>query len=185
MTLKILAGKFKGKKLLTPKNIRPVTSNVRDAIFNIARLQIEDANFLDLFSGSGAIGLEAISRGARFATFVDKSPISTKYIRKNIKNLNLENSTKVMSLDVNIALKKLNAVFDIVSIDPPFIIYEKNPNYINKTLSYLKTQNLLAANSSVFLEEPTYSKRDTNVDGLFLKNKRKYGSCHLLEYLLK
>ena len=183
--LKIIAGKFKNRKLSVPKNIRPATSTVRDAIFNIARLEIENANFLDLFSGSGAIGLEALSRGAKFSTFVDKSLISTKFIRENIKNLNLQKFSKIIYQDVNKALHKLKNIYDIVSIDPPFIIYEKNPTYINNTLAHLKTLNLIDKNSLIFLEEPTYSKRKPTIDGFFLKNKRKYGSCYLLEYLLK
>ncbi|NGX27965.1 MAG: Ribosomal RNA small subunit methyltransferase D [Candidatus Anoxychlamydiales bacterium] len=183
--LRILSGSLKGQKILTPKDIRPATSTVRDAIFNIVSSQIEDANFLDLFSGSGAIGLEAISRGAKFATFVDKSPVSVRFIKKNIKNLNLEAFAKVIPLDVNLALKRLPGIFDIVTIDPPFIIYEKNPLYINNTLTYLITQNLIDKNSCIFLEEPTYSKRDPSIEGFFFKNKRKYGSCYLLEYFLK
>ncbi|NGX29377.1 MAG: Ribosomal RNA small subunit methyltransferase D, partial [Candidatus Anoxychlamydiales bacterium] len=82
MSLKIIAGKFKGKKLLTTKDIRPATSLVRGSIFNISQNFIENASFLDIFSGSGALGLEALSRGARKATFIDKNFKSCQIIKK-------------------------------------------------------------------------------------------------------
>jgi len=182
MTLKILAGKFKGKKLFTTKNIRPATAIVKESIFNICQFNIENANFLDIFAGSGALGLEALSRGASFATFID---LSTQSIRKNIKNLNIEDSTRVIQKDAIKALNLLKETFDIITIDPPFIIFKEKPTYINELLSLISTKNIIDENSSIFLEEPTYSKRDDNIENLTLKEKRKYGSCNLLEYTMK
>jgi 16S rRNA (guanine(966)-N(2))-methyltransferase RsmD len=183
MTLRLIAGKFKGQKISTPKNIRPATSFVKEAIFNICQNQIKNSNFLDLFAGSGSIGLEALSRGAKFATFIDKSPSSIRYIKKNIKNLGVEKITKVFCLDVKIALKKLDDIFDIVSIDPPFIIYKNNPSYINEILNLLSC--LIDKNSLIFLEEPTYSKRVSNTQNLILKKTKRYSSANLLIYSLK
>jgi len=182
MSLNIIAGKFKGKKLLTPKNIRPATTLVRSAIFNILQNNVENSNFLDIFSGSGALGLEALSRKAKFAIFIDKSFESCKIIKKNIKSLNVEDKTRVIQKDACLAIKILKDTFDIVTIDPPFILYKQNPFYINKLLLLLKNFNLIDKNSLIFLEEPTYSKRDPFVEGLKLLDKRKYGSCFLLQY---
>ncbi|NGX33872.1 MAG: Ribosomal RNA small subunit methyltransferase D [Candidatus Anoxychlamydiales bacterium] len=184
MSLKILAGKFKGKKLLTTTDIRPATSLVRDAIFNISQNFIQNANFLDVFSGSGALGLEALSRGARFSTFIDKNFKSCQIIKKNIKTLCVEEQTKIIKKDAIKAIKSLKNSFDVITIDPPFIIYKQNPSYIDELLSLLKNLNLITQNSLIFLEEPTYSKRETNINALNLVNKRKYGSCFLLEYAL-
>lgn len=183
MTLKITSGKFRGHKLSAPNNIRPATSFVKEAIFNICRCRIENANFLDLFAGSGAIGLEAVSRGAKFATFVDKSPLSVKTIKKNVNKLNVQNFTKIVCIDAIEFIKNTNAIFDIVCADPPFIIYEKNPSYINELLLLL-TKNI-DKNSIIFLEEPTYSRRNPNIENLLIQNKRKYGSAYLFEYILK
>lgn len=183
MTLKINAGKFKGHKLSAPKDIRPATGFVRDAIFNICQHQIEDANFLDLFAGSGAIGLEAISRGAKFSTFVDKSPMSIRMIKENINKLNVQNLTKVICSDVMKFVTNSTGIFDIISIDPPFIIYKENPSYINELLNSLSIH--MHENSVIFLEEPTYSKRESLIENLILKNKRKYSSAYLFEYILK
>jgi len=185
MSLKIVSGKFKGHRLAAPKNIRPATSNLRDALFNISQNQIEDANFLDLFAGSGAMGLEALSRGARFSTFIDKSLLSIRYIKENIKKLRVEEFTNVICKDIIIALKKATCIFDIVSIDPPFIIFKNNPSYINNIFMTLEKRKLIDKNTKLFLEEPTHSQRDEKIENFILKNKRKYGSAYLLEYVLK
>ncbi len=183
MTLKISAGKFKGQKVSTPKDIRPATGFVKEAIFNICQNQIENANFLDLFAGSGAIGLEALSRGAKFVTFVDNSFLSTKVIKENINKLNVQNLTKVICKDVIDYVKNIDDIFDIITIDPPFIIYNDNPSYINELLDILAKH--IHENSIIFLEEPTYSKRIYYPQNLILKNKRKYSSAYLLEYTMR
>lgn len=183
MTLRITAGIFKGQKLNAPKDIRPATSFVKEALFNILQNQIENSNFLDLFAGSGAIGLEALSRGARFATFVDNSNTSIQMIKSNIQKLNVQSSTKVIYSDVIKFVKSSNEIFDIISIDPPFNIYKDDPSYINELL--LLMSNIIHKDSLIFLEEPTYSKRDPNIEKLTLKNKRKYSSAYLMEYSLK
>lgn len=183
MTLRITAGKFKGQSLTSPKDIRPATSFVKEALFNICQNQIENANFLDLFAGSGAIGLEALSRGARFTTFVDKSFKSIQIIKNNIQKLKVENFSKTVLLDVLKFVKTSTDIFDIISIDPPFPIYKEDPTYINDLLNSLS--NLMNPNSIIFLEEPTYSKRDPNIEKLILVNKRKYSSAYLMQYAKK
>jgi 16S rRNA (guanine966-N2)-methyltransferase len=183
MSLKIIAGKYKNQTIISPKDIRPATSLVRNAIFNICQNFIDDANFLDIFSGSGAIGLEALSRNAKFATFIDKSYSSCKIIKENIKNFHLENQTRVICDDSIKAVNELDNIFDIISIDPPFILYKENPFYINELLNLLKKN--INENSIIFLEQPTYAKRDEKIEGLELKNKRKYSSAFLIEYVLQ
>jgi 16S rRNA (guanine966-N2)-methyltransferase len=182
MSLSILAGKFKNQKLYSIKSIRPATALVKNAIFNICQNFIENARFLDIFSGSGAIGLEALSRGAKSSTFIDLSFSSIQVIKKNIHKLKVEDQTKMIQKDAIKALDLLEPAFDIITIDPPFIMYTKDPYYINKLLFLLNFKKLITKDSVIFLEEPFYSKRDPNIDNLTLQNKRKYGSCYLLEY---
>ncbi len=184
MTLKIISGKYKNHKLKAPKNIRPATANLRDAIFNISMPLIEEANFLDLFSGSGALGLEAISRGAKTSSMVDISPVSIRFIKENIKNLHLEEQTKVFKNDVLSFLKKTSDIYDLISIDPPFIFYKENSDYINNVLSIISKRNLLQSHGIIFLEQPTYSKRKNEIQGLQIKSKKKYGSAFLYQYIL-
>lgn len=184
MTLKILSGKYKNQILQTPKNIRPITSNIREAIFNICQNYIEDASFLDIFSGSGIIGLEALSRNAKFSTFIDKSFLSCKIIKKNIQKLRVENSSIVIVSDAIKAIDRLSGTFDIITIDPPFIFYKEKPDYINDLLSKIVDKKILKKESVIFLEQPTYAKREEKIQGLILKNKRRYSSAYLFEYLL-
>ncbi len=182
--MRIISGKFKNRKIKAPKDIRPATSNVRDAIFNIISFAgIENAHFLDLFAGSGAIGIEALSRGASFATFIDGSKQSIRFINQNLKDFNLENNSKVIFYDCLKAIKKMNTSFDYISIDPPFIMYKQNPGYINNLLSEISKRNVINENGIIFLEEPTYSKREIEIKHLSLKDKRRYGSSNLLKYI--
>jgi 16S rRNA (guanine966-N2)-methyltransferase len=182
MTLKIISGIFKNRKLKAPKNIRPATSSLRDAVFNISMPIIEGVNFLDLFSGSGAMGIEAISRGAAFSTMVDNSPISIRFIKENIKSLEIEGKTKIVKQDVMSFLKKTNDCYDIISIDPPFIFYKDNTKYINDMLAVIQKRQLIKPSGLIFIEEPTYSKRNPEIQGLKIKDKRKYGSAFLYIY---
>ncbi|MBN2480059.1 MAG: 16S rRNA (guanine(966)-N(2))-methyltransferase RsmD [Parachlamydiales bacterium] len=185
MTLKIISGTFKGRILSAPKDIRPATANLRDAIFNIIGPSIEDSYFLDIFAGSGALGLEALSRGAKFSYFIDASKISIKFIYENIKKLKVELQTKVILHDAIKALKKIDVAFDYISIDPPFILFKQNLKYLSDIFSIIFQNNLLKKNGIIFLEEPTYSKRDEKIENFLIKDKRKYGSAFLFQYILE
>jgi 16S rRNA (guanine(966)-N(2))-methyltransferase RsmD len=181
--MKILTGYLKNKNIKVPKTIRPCTSIIKQAIFNIIKDQVEDAIFLDLFAGSGSLGIEAISLGAKLTFFVDKSKESINYIKTNITLLEIENKSKVIIADALEFLKKTNLKFDIITIDPPFILYEKDPKLIDEILKTIAKRDLLNKDGNIFLEEPTYSKREKQVDSLILKNVRKYGSAFLLQYI--
>ncbi len=184
MSLRIIGGKFKGKILKSPKDIRPASSQFREAFFNICQTFIEDANFLDIFAGSGAMGIEAISRGASSATFIDKSKNSINAIKQNTKDLNLTACTKVIFADALMGLKRISRPFDIIFIAPPYIIFEKNPEYINLIISKIYEHNLLAKEGTLFIEETTHSKRVKEIENLSLTKSRRFGNTLLLSYSL-
>ena len=141
MELKIIAGLYRGRKLLkfNDKNIKPSKNIVRNAIFNILNKDICNAKVLDLFAGSGAIGIEAISRGANLVYFVNKNINATEIIKKNLKKISINtNNYKVINCDYKKAIKKFNnkkIKFDIIIIDPP---YKKN-EYVR--ILYLLNKN--------------------------------------------
>ena len=121
--MKILAGKYKNRPLKTPKGdrTRPTASKVRESIFSILQNQIEGARFLDLFAGSGSMGLEALSRGAESAVFIEKNRLAASCIRENLAKLGIIAS--VLQQDAQTALKRLTKEkeqFDIIYIDPPY-----------------------------------------------------------------
>ena len=133
--LKIIAGKHRHKKILTPSktNIIPSKNIVRESLFSIINFRIINSTFLDLFSGSGAIGLEALSRQAKHVTFVDQDLEATKTIKQNLFNFNEEEKSTLLHMDYQVALKSFlleNKTFDFIFLDPPydseFSTYTKN-----------------------------------------------------------
>jgi 16S rRNA (guanine966-N2)-methyltransferase len=118
--LRITGGYLKGKQLKVPDSARPVTTRVKNNIFDLIGEEIQNARVLDLFSGSGNLGLEALSRGAANAVFVDHNLDSVRVIEKNVANLKLEDITVVKKGDYKIVVKRLDEKFDIIFIDPPF-----------------------------------------------------------------
>ncbi len=120
--MRIVAGKYRGRSLVSAKNqsIRPTTNKIKEYIFNILRDQVEGAQVLDLFSGAGSLGLEALSRGAAEATFVDNTPNSLRILKKNIDNLNISEPTTTLCRDAIRFLKTNKKTFDIVFADPSY-----------------------------------------------------------------
>ena len=146
----IISGLYKNRKIASPKGLktRPTSARLRETLFNICQGEVENASFLDLFAGSGAMGLEALSRQAKFATFVDNSKESVRCIQTNIQTLGLEKSTQVMYGDVYELLKQLakrDKSFDIIYADPP---YETFIDKEQKTLSY-STQVIVLVDSLI------------------------------------
>lgn len=125
--LYIISGKYKNRKIQSPKNseTRPTTSKLRESLFNICQSYIEQALFLDVFCGSGAMGIEALSRGALQATFIDANRESIRCVRENLQLLEIENKAHLLLGDAVSCLKKLEKQersFDIIYMDPPYAI---------------------------------------------------------------
>ena len=124
--LRVISGSARGHKLVSPTglNIRPTTDRVKEAVFSMMQEDIMGSDFLDLFSGTGAIGIEALSRGAKSCTFVDSSRESIEVIDKNIKHVSkaIENlNYKILSQDICVAVNSLKSKsFDIIFMDPPY-----------------------------------------------------------------
>ena len=124
MPMRVIAGELRHRKLEGPtdnKDIRPTKDRIREAFFSSLG-NIEGKSFLDLYAGSGSMGIEAVSRGAQYSTFVDCSDIALRYVRNNIRNLNITNAEVIKSYDVN-ALEKFkneSRQFDIIYLDPPY-----------------------------------------------------------------
>ena len=181
MSLRISGGLFRGRVLKSPKGdqTRPTTSMVREAVFNICYEWVPRARFLDLFAGSGAMGLEAISRGASFVTFVEKDRTAAQCIRQNIELLQVESQSQLLSLDVKLAVPKLLSPYDLIYIDPP---YEKDAGPVLDAIAKYK---LLAPGGLLFLEEQYKAKSEPSVPaGFTLLESRRYGIAHLHQYRL-
>lgn len=152
--IKIIAGKNRGNILRTKEGIttRPTLNRIRENLFNIIRDKVPGAKVLDLFAGSGAIGIEALSRGAKEATFIEIDKDAYKIIKENLlKTKNLEKS-KVFNGDYRSFIKKSEDTYDIIYIDPPYHI-----NAYDEALSLIGLHNLLSENGLIILE----AKKDT------------------------
>lgn len=173
MTLRIIAGIYKGRLLKTPKgpSTRPTQGMLREAVFNICQNDIAGARFLDLFAGSGAMSFEAISRGASHATMVESNHQAVSCIKENIAALQAESQTTLIPADAGralVILSKQSAQFDIVYLDPPY----------DKPLDLVPLLPLLAPQAIVFIEEryePKKPHKPYDVSGLKLKDSRRFG----------
>ena len=123
--MRVIAGTARRLQLKTLDGMdtRPTTDRIKETLFNMISAELYDSNFLDLFSGSGGIGIEALSRGAKEAVFVDKGDGQISCIRENLKTTHLEEKARVMSADVTEAVRRLDRdgkSFDFIFMDPPY-----------------------------------------------------------------
>ena len=178
--MRIIAGDYKGRKLETPRDneIRPTTDKVKEAMFSILIPYIEDAYCCDLFAGTGSLGLEALSRGARFCQFSDKERDSVSIIKTNIEKCNAREYSRLIHGDYMKALKKLEEKVDIFFVDPPY-----NDNLYIKCLTAIDTLDLLNDEGIIIVE---HEKKEVLPDliGSLLKTKeRTYGRTILSIYI--
>jgi 16S rRNA (guanine966-N2)-methyltransferase len=176
----IIAGKFKKNRLHVPKgdHIRPTTSKLREAFFNICQCEIEGAHFLDLFAGSGAMGFEALSRGASHVTFVEKNSCCLRSIKKNIEELEMSSQTSVYPMDAIKAVSLMHREskqFTLIYADPPY-----GQNLGSLLLSHLDVYPLIAKGGSIFIEDTTAS--ESPLQSLKLHHARKAGCASLFEF---
>lgn len=149
--MRIITGKAKGTVLKTPagEETRPTADRVKEAVFSMIQFELEDRTVLDLFAGSGQMGLEALSRGAKSATFVDKSKLAISFIKENAEKAKLTDNATVIQSDYLTFLKKnVGLRYDIIFLDPPYALKFYKPAI--ETLleyGYLKPSTLIVCES--------------------------------------
>ena len=150
--MRVIAGKARRIPLSTVEGLdtRPTTDRIKETLFNMLQNQIPGCHFLDLFSGSGAIGIEALSRGAESCSFVEKNPRAVSCIQDNLKKTNLETGACVFSMDVLSGISKMKQQkqkFDIIFMDPPYDCFLEK-----KVLELLQDGELLQEDSVIIVE---------------------------------
>ena len=120
--MRVITGSARGRRLetLEGEDVRPTTDRIKEAVFSSIQFETEGRNFLDLFAGSGQMGIEALSRGAKSASFVDNAKKSLETVKRNLKATKLENSAKVFAMDFHSFLSMNSQRFDIAFLDPPY-----------------------------------------------------------------
>ena len=177
--MRIISGKARGTKLYTldGNNTIPTLDRVKESLFNIIQNEIPGSIFLDLFSGSGAIGLEAVSRGAEKAILCDNSKAAIEIIKKNIQKTNFEDKTILYNKEYDFVLKnELNEKVDIVYIDPPY-----KTDFVCKAIKILIERDLLKEDSYIIVEtdQEQIINKIEKID-INIIDKRKYGRANLI-----
>ncbi len=179
--MRIISGEARGTKLFTleGKNTRPTLDRVKEALFSIIQNQVLEAKVLDLFSGSGALALESLSRGAKEVILCDNSKEAISIIKKNINKAKCENKTRVMMADYKVALNKLKEeknVFDIIFLDPPYAT-----DFDIKAINYIITENLLSENGIIIVETDSEDKiKQIEQIKINILKIKKYGRVRLV-----
>lgn len=171
--MRVIAGEARRILLDTPSGLltRPTSDKVKETLFNIINFDLYDADFLDLFSGSGGIGIEALSRGAKFCTFIENNKEALNCINSNLKRTKFLEKSKVLNFDFLLALdilEKDKKSFDIIFLDPPY-----NKGLENRVLSYLEKSSLYKENSVIIVEMSNESNENTLESDIFKIDKIK------------
>ncbi len=173
--MRVIGGRLGGRRLkgVSRKKIRPTSDRVKTAIFNILPRDLSGARVLDLFAGSGSLGIEALSRGAKQAVFVDQSRESFRLIKDNLRELGLLKQGRLLNKRAGPGMKELaseQARFDLVFMDPPY-----NGALADKTLALLESSDVLESAGIVVVEHGRDEKIVKAYHGLLLKDQRRYG----------
>ena len=172
--MRIISGKWKGHPLVAFKadHIRPTTDRVKETMFNIIQFQLDGARVLDLFCGTGNLGLEALSRGAKHCTFVEKNSKSIQITRENLIKLKVEKSEHVvLQKDVLSFLKTYEGeAFDLIFCDPPF-----TQKMAHEVMQVMDKSKAFGGHTTMMIESAAQERIDEQYDTLLRTNFREYG----------
>ncbi|WP_026487216.1 16S rRNA (guanine(966)-N(2))-methyltransferase RsmD [Caldanaerobius polysaccharolyticus] len=177
--MRVISGTARGVKLYCPEgsDVRPTADRVKEAIFNIVQFNVSGAVVLDLFSGSGALGIESLSRGAEKAVFVDKSKVSVRFIKRNLLSTKLMDRAMVFCMPVEKALKNLKGPFDLIFMDPPY-----SKGLIIPTLWEISRRGVLKDEGIVVVEHEAKDVLPDEIENLVRYKQREYGRTSVSFY---
>lgn len=182
--MRVISGKARGLKLDTPKNddVRPTTDRVKESLFNIINSYIMDSRVLDLFAGTGSLGIECLSRGAKRCVFVDVSKESIGIIKSNIKKARVENESIVINSDFKDAIKRLQGAekFDVIFMDPPYY-----KDMFVAALESIDNADLLDEDGIIMIEHDSKDSFPETIGRLIQNKSKKYGNTTLTFYKME
>ena len=180
INMRIISGKARGTKLYTLDGTatRPTLDRVKESLFNIIQNDIEDSTILDLFSGSGAIGLEFLSRGAKRAVLCDNSKDAIKIIKQNVQKTHFEEIAEIYNMEFTKLVERLqNQKFDIIYIDPPYAT-----DFIKISLEKIIEYKLVNENTKIIVETDDETRILNQIEKMDVEitDKRKYGRATII-----
>ncbi len=180
INMRVISGKARGTKLYTLDGTatRPTLDRVKESLFNIIQNDIEDSTVLDLFSGSGAIGLEFLSRGAKRAVLCDSSKDAIKIIKQNVQKTHFEEKVEVYNMEFTKLVERLqNQKFDIIYIDPPYAT-----DFIKISLEKIIEYELVNENTKIIVETDDETRILNQIEKMDVEitDKRKYGRATII-----
>ena len=177
--MRIITGKARGVQLKTPEGLqtRPTADRVKEAMFSIIHFDVPGARVLDLFGGSGQLGIEAISRGAEFAVFVDESDAACKLIKENLRRAKMESQARVVRSDYMAYLNTCREKFDIILLDPPYAEV-----FLENSLKKISEIDILQSGGIIVAERPLEKPLALDFPGYTRSRDYKYGKTLITLY---
>jgi len=177
--MRVIAGTARGITLKTPEGMqtRPTTDRVKEALFSIIHFDLPGAKVLDLFGGTGQLGIEALSRGARSATFVDQAEAACKLIRENLRRTKLEGQGRVVRSDYLDYLRRCREKYNIILLDPPYAEV-----FLENALKSITEIDILQSGGIIVTERPSGKELPYEFEGFTRSKDYKYGNTVLTLY---
>lgn len=180
--MRIISGRAKGRKILSPATMetRPTLDRIKEAMFSMIQGYIPDAVVIDVFSGTGSLGLEAASRGAKECYLVDKSPVTYPILKENVENLKFNDVCTTLNMDAYMALKSMVAkgkVFDLIFIDPPYL-----KNLIPEAMRIIDENNMLQKDGIIMTKIDAQEDIFEGTENIKLIRSKKYGNTIVCLY---
>ena len=174
--MRVITGKARGIVLKTPDGMltRPTADRVKEALFSIIQFDVPGAKVLDLFGGSGQLGIEALSRGAKQAVFVDESDAACKLIRENLRRTKLESDARIIRSDYMAFLNSCHDKFDLIFLDPPYAEV-----FLENAIKRISEIDILQSGGIIVAERPLGKEILWDFPGFSRSKDYKYGNCLL------
>lgn len=177
--MRVITGKARGVQLKTPEGMqtRPTSDRVKEALFSIVNFDLPGANVLDLFAGTGQLGIEALSRGAKYTVFVDAREDACKIVRENLRRTKLEGDARVVRSDYLDYLRRCQDKYDIILLDPPYAEV-----FLENALKLITEIDILQSGGIIVTERPLGKELSLVFDGYTRSKDYKYGNTLLTLY---
>lgn len=170
--MRVIAGTARGKQLKTPEGAltRPTADRVKEAVFSIVQFDLPGSRVLDLFAGTGQMGIEALSRGAKDAVFIDERKDACRLVQENLKRTGFTDQAKVIQSGYLSYLKHTREQFDLIILDPPYL-----ENYLENALKTISEIDILSDRGIIICERPAEKAFDVEFSGLTRGKDYRYG----------